>query len=169
MSKNTINTSEWIKKILPYILATGGILAVVIAGSIGKMNASSSISLDSMVTGTSEVSVDTMTELYTVLKKYAVYDNGSATGEPFDVGYVTTTDIGNDIDFVVIPVNNDKISLNRISGCKKLKEVVVFGKDTIIEDDAFKFTSLGLEIVAPKDSLASKFAERTGEKFKELK
>ncbi|MBR2709653.1 LysM peptidoglycan-binding domain-containing protein [Candidatus Saccharibacteria bacterium] len=90
MSKNTINTSEWIKKILPYILATGGILAVVIAGSIGKMNASSSISLDSMVTGTSEVSVDTMTELYTVADLSNTLGLASA-GDVADNYVMTTT------------------------------------------------------------------------------
>lgn len=74
-----------------------------------------------------------------------------------------------DIEKIDIPSRVEKISKFAFRCCKKLKEVVIFGKDMVIEDEAFKFTSLGLEIVAPKDSLASKFAERTGEKFKELK
>ncbi|MBR2725736.1 LysM peptidoglycan-binding domain-containing protein [Candidatus Saccharibacteria bacterium] len=91
MSKKSKNTfGEWVKTVFPYALVTVVVLMTVIMGSISKMNASASLSLDSIVTGTSEVSVDSMTELYTVADLSNTLGLASA-GDVADNYVMTTT------------------------------------------------------------------------------
>lgn len=88
MKKKKINL-EWLKGVWPYIVASVVVLGLVILGSLDKQNSGSSLSLDAFAANNYNVSVDQMSELYTVA---GVSDAlGLASASDVASNYVMTT------------------------------------------------------------------------------
>lgn len=66
MTVKTSTTWERFKSILPYFLATGLTLAVVIIGSIDKKQSGTTLNLDTFAKNDYDVSVDQLSEMYVV-------------------------------------------------------------------------------------------------------
>ncbi len=92
MKKKKINL-EWLKGVWPYIVASVVVLGLVILGSLDKQNAGASLSLDNFAASDYNISVDQMTELYTVA---GVSDAlGLASATDVAANYVMTTTMYN--------------------------------------------------------------------------
>lgn len=91
MTRKTKTTSrEWLRKVLPYVVAGVLTLALVFVGSIDKQNRDASLSLDTFASNDYlDVSVDQMSELYVVADLSDAL--GLASASDVASNYVVTT------------------------------------------------------------------------------
>lgn len=80
---------EKVRGVLPYFLVAVGTIAVAAVGSIGKYSSGSTLSMDAFAKENYKVSVDQMTELYTVADLSDALNLASA--DDVAINYVTVT------------------------------------------------------------------------------